>query len=102
MRSSKPARRPNMRRHALNAAAVAFCAAACGNAGAFDIDVGNDDVQLRFDNTIRYNLGRRIEGQDPLIINSVNNNDGDLNFGGHSTINNRIDLLTEADIVYKK
>src|SRR6185369_14729356 len=98
----KPARRPNMRRHALNAAAVALCAAACGTAGAIEIDVGNEDMQVRFDNTVRYNFGRRIEKQDPAILGNLNADDGDRNFGKNSTVNNRIDLLSEFDVVYQR
>jgi len=98
----KPARRPNMRRHALNAAAVALCAAACGTAGAIEIDVGNEDMQVRFDNTVRYNFGRRIEKQNTAILGNLNADDGDRNFGKNSTVNNRVDLLSEFDAVYQR
>src|SRR5262245_51902889 len=98
MASSKPASRPILRRPALNAAALAVCAAAaCGNAGAFEIDTGNEDVRLRFDNTIRYNLGLRVESQDPALLGNPNIDDGDRNFKKNGIVNNRLDLLSEVD-----
>ncbi len=72
------------------------------NAGAFEIDTGNEDIQLRFDNTIRINLGMRAQGQDEAILKNANNDDGDRNFDNGSLINSRIDLLTEFDIIYKR
>jgi hypothetical protein len=102
MASLKPASRPNTRRKALGAAVVAAFSAACGQAFAFDIDVGNDDVRLRFDNTIRYNLGVRTEGQDPSLLGNLNADDGDRNFKKNGIVNNRVDLLSELDLVYKK
>src|SRR4030095_4064688 len=66
------------------------------------IDTGNEDVQLRFDNTVRYNLGFRFEDQDSGIIRNINNDDGDRNFKQHSIVTNRIDLLSELDVVWRK
>lgn len=94
--------RRTFRRTALSVAAVALCAGVCGSAAAFDIDTGNDDMQVRFDNTVRYNFGRRVEGQNASILGNVNTDDGDRNFNKNSTINNRLDLLTEFDVVYQK
>ncbi|WP_375739404.1 DUF1302 domain-containing protein [Pseudomonas boanensis] len=87
--------------HALRATVVAMCAIACGSANAFEIDTGNEDIQLRWDNTLRYNLGMRVEGQDDAILKNPNNDDGDRNFDKHSLVNNRLDILSESDIVYK-
>jgi hypothetical protein len=99
---SIPGRRPRIRRHVLSVAAAAVCAGLSGNASAIEIDTGNEDVQLRFDNTIRYNLGRRVESQDPAILGNLNADDGDRNFAKNSTVTNRIDLLSEFDVVYQK
>ncbi len=84
------------------AAAVAAFAGLCASAAAFPIDVGNEDVQIRFDNTVRYNLGLRTDGQADAIIRSINNDDGDRNFKRHGIVTNRIDLLSEFDVVYRK
>ena len=91
-----------MRRHALGAAAAALCAMLASNATAFEINTGNDDIEMRWDNTIRYNLGQRVQSQDPAILKNIGADDGDRNFGNHSIVNNRIDLLSEFDVVYKK
>lgn len=97
-----PAGRPSLRRHALSIAALTVCAVACGTAGAFEIDTGNDDVQMRLDNTVRYNYGQRTQEQSRVIINNPNYDDGNRNFAQGNTINNRVDLLTEFDVVYKR
>lgn len=72
-----------------------------GTAGAFDIPTGNEDVELRWDNTFRYTLADRLKGQNKSIINSKNINDGDRNFDV-GIVSNRLDILSESDIVYKK
>jgi hypothetical protein len=76
--------------------------AASGAAHAFDIDIGNPDLQMRWDNTVRYNIGVRTQSQDPNIIGSPNYDDGDRNFSNGSIVTNRFDLLSEFDFVYKR
>ena len=48
--------------------AVASLFAAAGAAQAFEIDTGNEDLAMRWDNTFRYNLGVRAQGQDQAIL----------------------------------
>ncbi|MGH8484171.1 MAG: DUF1302 domain-containing protein, partial [Pseudomonas sp.] len=86
---------------AVRATVVTLCALACANAVAVEIDTGNDDIQLRWDNTLRYNLGMRTEGQDKAILANPNNDDGDRNFDKHRLVNNRLDILSESDLIYK-
>jgi hypothetical protein len=81
-------------------AAVALAAA--GQSQAFQVDTGNEDIQIRWDNTLRYNLAQRVQEQNASIAGSANNNDGDLNFKKNSVVSNRIDLLSEFDFVYQK
>ncbi len=69
---------------------------------AFEIDSGNPDVVIRLDNSVRYNLGVRVQKQDPKILNEPNVDDGDRNFKRGSLVTNRVDLLSEFDAVYKK
>lgn len=83
------------------AGALAVMAAA-GTAQAFEIDSGNPDLQMRWDNTVRYNLSRRMEGIDPLIGNNATTDESDNKFSKGSIVNNRVDLLSEFDLVYKK
>lgn len=102
MDNVKRTKRRGCRRKAISTAAFALCAGMCGSAAAFEFDTGDKDVQVRLDNTIRYTYGRRVESQNPAILATVNNDDGDRNFKKNSTVNNRLDLLTELDVVYKK
>lgn len=73
----------------------------CGSAVAFEIPTGSEDVTLRWDNTFRYTLADRVEDQKKAIIGNPNNDDGDRNFD-RGIVSNRLDLLSEADLVYKK
>ena len=85
-----------------NAAAAAVAALFAVPALAFDIDVGNPDIEMRWDNTIRYNLGVRAQKQDSAILGAVNNDDGDRNFSNGSIVANRLDVLSEFDFVWQK
>ena len=62
-----------------SALAVAIMVAA-GSASAMEIDVGNPDIRLRWDNTARYNLGVRVEDQDSAIMNNPNYDESDGKF----------------------
>ncbi|MGJ7512064.1 DUF1302 domain-containing protein [Variovorax sp. GT1P44] len=89
------------RRTAVACAALALVALAV-QSHAMEIDTGNPDVVLRWDNTLRYNLGQRTQGQDRAILGNPNFDDGDRNFSNHSLIANRLDLLSELDLVVDK
>src|SRR5450755_2405164 len=71
-------------------------------ARAIEIDTGNPDLALRFDNTVRYSLGTRVQGQDSAILGNPNNDDGDRNFSKGKLVANRLDLLSEFDVVMEK
>lgn len=85
----------------LRAAVLVVYAVACGNAIAVEIDTGSDDIRIRWDNTLRYNLGMRTDGQASAILKNPNNDDGDRNFKKRSIVNNRLDILSEADLIYR-
>src|SRR5476649_2818440 len=93
----KPA---NKQRYALRAVALgaAMCAIAAGHAA--EIVTDNPDLSVRFDNTIKYNYANRISDQNAAILKSVNNDDGDRNFN-KGTVSNRLDLLSEFDLVWQ-
>lgn len=74
---------------------------AAGSAQAFEIDGGSPDLKMRWDNTVRYNLSRRMEAIDPMIGNNSTTDESDNKFGKGSIVNNRVDLLSEFDLVYK-
>ena len=74
--------------------AVASLFAAAGAAQAFEINTGNEDLTMRWDNTLRYNLGVRAQGQNSTIMGNPNFDDGDRNFGNGSIVTNRFDVLS--------
>ena len=69
-------------------------------AAAFQIDLGNPDAVLRFDNTVRYNAGWRMEKRDRRWPTPGACRAGEYKFDRGELITNRIDLLTEFDFVY--
>jgi hypothetical protein len=71
--------------------------------GASEIDTGNSDLKVRWDNTIKYSTALRLKDRSPELVDapaSPNVDDGDRNFG-KGFISNRIDLLSELDLTYK-
>ncbi|MBS0347040.1 MAG: DUF1302 domain-containing protein [Proteobacteria bacterium] len=77
-----------------------------GAAGAVAIDTGNPDVALSWDNTVKYSAAFRVRNANPSVADNslgpqANTNDGDLNFG-KGLISNRLDLLSELELRYKK
>lgn len=86
------------RLHALAAALALWCGASVG----MEIESADPDLRMRWDNTIRYNLGVRLEGQDPRILASNSYDESDAKFGKHDIVTNRIDLLSEFDLSYKR
>lgn len=91
-------RAPRLGRVAL---AVALALASTGAARAAEIESANPDLDMRWDNTVRYNLAQRVNKQDQAILKSANIDDGDRNFN-RGLVSNRLDLLSEFDFVYRK
>lgn len=56
------------------------------------IELANPDFHLRWDNTLRYNLGMRTEGQDRRIMNNPNYDESDGKFDKGDIVTNRISL----------
>lgn len=69
---------------------------------AVPIDLTNPDYSLRWDNTVRYTLGMRAEGQDKRILNNPTYDESDGKFGKGDIMTNRVDVLSEIDFAYKK
>lgn len=86
--------------------------AAAQSASAFEIPTGNPDLQLRWDNTVKYSGAVRLDRQSPGLSrtefgptgivgpNNINQDDGNNNFN-RGLVSNRLDLLTELDGSYK-
>ncbi|MDT3671023.1 MAG: DUF1302 family protein [Aromatoleum sp.] len=71
-------------------------------AGAIEIDTGNPDLAIRWDNTIKYNAGWRAEGRNNTLgdnwISQATNHGWDKG----DMVTNRLDILTEFDFVFKQ
>ena len=87
-------------RRSLLATAIVF--ASMPAAHAFEFTDGSEDWAVRFDNTLKTSYGQRVEGQNSKIANASNYNDGDKNFSVGSAVTQRVDLLTELDVVYQR
>ncbi len=89
------------------ASATLIMIAGFTGAQAVEIDSGNPDLTLRFDNTVKYSAAARLKGVNNEVAGgpgSSNPNtsldDGDRNFA-KGVISNRLDLLSEFDAKYK-
>jgi hypothetical protein len=88
------------RKPVVSIVALLFSGAAMSAAQAMEIDVGNPDAKVRFDNTVKYSAGFRVKDRSPGLSSCavcLNQNDGDNNFG-KGLVSNRLDLLSELDI----
>lgn len=81
----------------LAAAAVALLAT---GASAGEVDTGNPDLSVRWDNTVKASLAARVKSADAGLLGNPNNDDGDRNFK-KGLISSRIDWLSELDVVYQ-
>lgn len=97
--------RPPMRIARTPLASAALVCLGCMSAApsmAVEFDTGNPDVVLRWDNTVRYNYGVRMAERDPALIGNPAIDDGNRNFAKGQAVTNRIDLLSELDLVVDK
>ncbi|MES2152058.1 MAG: DUF1302 domain-containing protein [Pseudomonadota bacterium] len=92
---------PIQAKHPLTMHALAAALCTIGIAHGGEIDTGRSDLSVRFDNTVKYNYGYRVNGQYEALLKSVNFDDGDRNFN-KGTVSNRIDWLSEFDLVFDK
>ena len=83
-------------RRRIAALAVASALATAGTVQAFEIPLDNPDLAVRWDNTVRYNLGARAQSQDSAILAAPNYDDGDRNFSNGSLVTNRVDLFPSS------
>ncbi|MFL1456324.1 DUF1302 domain-containing protein [Marinobacter sp. GN3S48] len=90
---------PDFRFSAL-ATGVALSLGLVASAQAFQVDTGNRDIEIAWDNTLRYNLGVRAEniGQ---VGNSSISDEGEHFADKGDIVTNRVDVLTEFDFIYK-
>lgn len=108
--------RDNLSRQRLRLVAVATGMLATVSCSFADqIEMSNPDLAVRWDNTLKYSAGVRVGSQSNTLIQNVpapaggaggpaalNGDDGDRNFAAGGMISNRVDLLSELDLVYRK
>lgn len=91
------ASRPRL--HSLTLAVLAL--GAMPAAMAIEIDTGNPDLKLRWDNTVKYSAVTRLKDAAPALSAAgaltTNQDDGNNNFR-KGLVSNRIDLLSELDL----
>jgi hypothetical protein len=90
----------NKKKIALCPLALSIMALTSPGTQAFEIDSGNPDLKLRWDNTIKYSNATRLKGASDQLTSEVNHDDGDRNFS-RGLISNRFDLLSEFDLRYQ-
>jgi hypothetical protein len=93
--------KPALNQLGLVVSAIVLGAALPGVGHAAPIDVGNPDIKVRWDNTVRLNYVHRVESQDKNTLAQVNADDGNRNFD-KGTVSTRLDNLSEFDFVYKR
>lgn len=105
MQVSPPTPRPGARtalgRVRQVSAAAVLATLSIGAAQALEFDTGNPDLSVRWDNTVRYNLATRVEGRDAHIGNNALADEGTYSFDRGDVVSNRLDLLSELDVVYQ-
>lgn len=88
--------------------ALAVSLASSVPAMAAQIDLGDSDWQLRWDNTIKYSQAWRLQGADDRLTNAPTANglfpsiqsQGDRNFS-RGLVSNRLDVLSEMDLSHQ-
>ena len=77
---------------------------AATTAHSFEIETGNPDLKARWDTSVKYSTALRVKAASAGLVDSgvasVNQDDGDRNFG-KGLISNRADLLSEFDVKFK-
>jgi len=84
----------------LSKVALAAMALISVSVQATEIDVGNPDVTVRWDNTVKYSTASRLMDANPTLLANPNTDDGNRNFG-KGVISNRLDLFSEFDFTYQ-
>lgn len=88
-------------RPTLTVIGAAVAASLSGQAAAFKIDLGNPDVEARFDNTVKYNAGWRMQERNQAMGDTWALQAGEYKFNKGDMVTNRVDILSELDVIYK-
>lgn len=90
---------PRAQRHCLLAAVLAQ-ALMVQHANATELETGNPDLKVHWDNTVKYSAGFRVKSADDALKVDPNQDDGNRSFN-RGLMSNRFDLLSELDANYK-
>ncbi|EHP41079.1 hypothetical protein OR16_21793 [Cupriavidus basilensis OR16] len=85
----------------MEALVLALAALSAPAAHAFQIATENEDLTIRWDNTLKYSVAQRVKAPSQKLTADVNTDDGDRNFRKWGLISNRVDLLSEFDVTYR-
>lgn len=91
------------KRHRLAASVAAGCLSLLCLQAQAGILFQSDTTEVRWDNTFKYSAGMRLKDPSAEVLAGgagPNGDDGDLNFGKHDLISNRLDVLSEFDVRY--
>jgi hypothetical protein len=80
--------------------ALALTALAGGSARADSIRTGNPDIELRWDNAIRYTAGVRVKDINKSFYGLPGYDETEGRFEKGDLVTNRLDLLSELDFTY--
>ena len=95
--------RPAAKIRALSLAVAAACAAGfAAPAAAMDFDLGNPDLTVRWDNTLRLNYAVRANDRNSKISNTAIADEGTWSFDKGDAVAQRVDVLSELDVVFRK
>lgn len=87
--------------------AVGLALAGLGSqqATAFSFDTSNAELKVRWDNTLKYSAGWRLNSPDTYVASGVGGEQPNTDWGDlakkKGVINNRVDLLSEFDLLYR-
>jgi hypothetical protein len=84
------------------ALSVAAALASSGQLHAKEFLLDNPDLNIRWDNTVRYNLGIRAEGRENSLANNATYDESDSKFDRGDLVTNRVDLMSEFELAYQQ
>jgi hypothetical protein len=87
--------------HVFRLAPVAAALLASTGTQAVEINTGDSDLSIRWDNTVKLSTAVRLKSPEQGLLSNPNDDDGDRNFK-KGFISKRVDLFSEFDAVYQK
>lgn len=89
-------RRQNRRQRSRRLLAMTLLCGGIAPAAAMEL-VQTGDLTVRWDNTFKYSIGKRLQGPNPALLANPNGDDGERAFAKGAVVTNRVDWLSELD-----